>query len=129
MAKTALEITPQERVGYCVRAAIERRQAATGSQVQERWQKAHVLARQAAHLLHDKFAARRVLLFGSALRRPWFTPWSDIDLAVWGLPPERFYTAVAAVTGLSDEICVDLVDPEQCSQTLRIVIEREGVEL
>ena len=30
-----------------------------------------------------------------------YSVWSDIDLAAWGIPPERFFAAVAAMTGLS----------------------------
>jgi hypothetical protein len=41
--------------------------------------------------------------------------WSDIDLAVWGIPAAAFYEAVAAVTGLDAEFCIDLLDPESCS--------------
>ena len=71
----------------------------------------------------------RVLLFGSAVRQNWFTPWSDIDLAAWGIPAERFYTAVAAVTELNAEIQLDLVDAEHCSPVLRSIIERDGLKL
>lgn len=70
-----------------------------------------------------------VVVFGSLVRRDWFTPWSDIDLAVWGIPANQFYQAVAAVTGLSPDFEVDLVDAEDCSTSLRRTIEREGKEL
>ena len=129
MAKTALEITPEERLTYRPCAAIQRREGTGNRLAEERWHRAQLLARQAAKRLREQFAARRVILFGSAVRQPWFTPWSDVDLAVWGLPPERFYAAVASVTGLSDEIRIDLVDPEQCSLALRTTIEREGMEV
>ena len=111
MAKTALELTPEEKLAYRPREAIERRQAAENQQVEERWQQAQQLARQVAKVLYEEFGAVRVLLFGSAVRRASFTPWSDVDLAAWGIPPERFYAAVAAVTGLSVDIKIDLVDP------------------
>lgn len=63
------------------------------------------------------------------MQRPEFTPWSDIDLAVEGAPAERFYAAVAFVTGLSETIQIDLVDLNQCNQTLRLAIERKSLEL
>jgi predicted nucleotidyltransferase len=66
---------------------------------------------------------------GSLAHRDWFTPWSDIDLAVWDIPPDLFYRAVAAVAGLSPEFKVDLVAPEDCQPALRRVIEQEGVAL
>jgi uncharacterized protein len=72
---------------------------------------------------------RRVVLFGSAVDHSSFTRWSDVDLAVWGVPPARFYEAVAAVTSIHVDIPVDLVDAEQCSADLQEVIAREGVGL
>jgi predicted nucleotidyltransferase len=129
MAKTALDLTGDEWLSYDLGAAIRRRQASVDRQAQERWEQAQQLARDAAWRLRDQFGAQRVVLFGSAIERSSFTRWSDVDLAVWGVPPERFYAAVAAVTGLSAEIAVDLVDPDQCPPSLQTVIEREGIEL
>ncbi|MBN1359622.1 MAG: nucleotidyltransferase domain-containing protein [Sedimentisphaerales bacterium] len=129
MAKTALEMTKEQLAAYHTGAAVRRREVLLQPQTQARWEQAQRLARQAAQRLREEFGVRRVVLFGSALRRPSFTPWSDVDLAAWGLPPERFYAAVAAVTSLSTEIAVDLVDPDRCPAALRTVIEREGVEL
>lgn len=87
------------------------------------------IARHASTMLKQQFATRRVVLFGSASRVDRFTPWSDIDLAVWGVPPERFYAAVAAVTRLGADIGVDVVDAERCGATMLAAIERDGVEL
>ncbi len=129
MAKTALDITGDEWRAYDMGAAVRRRQASVDHQAQERWEQAQELAREAARRLREQFGARRVLLFGSAVERSSFTRWSDVDLAVWGVPPERFYAAVAAVTSLSTDIPVDLVDTEQCSEDLKKTIEQEGVEL
>jgi predicted nucleotidyltransferase len=70
-----------------------------------------------------------VVAFGSLAHRDGFTLWSDIDLAAWGIPPDAFYRAVAAVTGISSEFKIDLVAPEDCPPSLRRVIEREGVSL
>jgi predicted nucleotidyltransferase len=129
MAKTALDITGDQWLAYDMGAAVRRRQASVDHLAQERWQQAQQLARDAAQRLRDQFGARRVVLFGSAVERSLFTRWSDVDLAVWGVPPERFYAAVAAVTSLRVDIPVDLVDAEQCSEDLKKTIEQEGVEL
>jgi predicted nucleotidyltransferase len=129
MAKTALDITPDQWHAYDVGAAARRRRASGDRQAQERWQQAQRLARQAASLLLEKFSARRVVLFGSAAERSSFTRWSDVDLAVWGVPPESFYAAVAAVTSLSTDIPVDIVDAEQCGEGIKETIEREGLAL
>jgi len=129
MAKTALDIARDQWRAYHTGAAVRQRQVTTERQTQQRWDQAQRLARQAAQRLREEFGARRVVLFGSAAQRSSFTRWSDVDLAVWGVAPECFYSAVAAVTGLSTEITVDLVDPDGCPTTLRTVIEREGIEL
>jgi len=129
MAKTALDITGDEWLAYDMGAAVRRRQASVDRLAQERWQQAQQLARDAAQRLREEFDAQRVVLFGSAVEQSSFTRWSDVDLAVWGVPPERFYAAVAAVTSLRTDILVDLVDAEQCSEDLKKTIEQEGVEL
>jgi predicted nucleotidyltransferase len=87
------------------------------------------LARQIAAILRKDFGARRVALFGSLASRSDFTLWSDIDLAAWGIPAERFYAAVAAVTALSAEFKIDLVDAEVCKDSLRRAIEQDGIDL
>lgn len=129
MAKTALELTPAEQLAYHPSRIIEQRQGASRRQTVERWQQAQLLAEHAARLLREQFGAKRVRLFGSAAQPTRFTIWSDVDLAVWGILPQRFYAAVAAVTGISAEIRVDLVDAEQCSPALRQAIEQDGAEL
>ena len=129
MSKTILQSTPEDRLAYHLRTAVERRRAAADGAVDEKWQRAQRVARQAAEVLKLQFAASRVVLFGSAARRDCFTPWSDIDLAVWDVPSDRFYAAVAVVTGLNAEIGVDVVDPERCSRAVHEAVEREGVEL
>ncbi|PKO20979.1 MAG: nucleotidyltransferase domain-containing protein [Chloroflexi bacterium HGW-Chloroflexi-1] len=94
-----------------------------------RRQRAWRVARQAAKVLREQFGAQRVVIFGSLAQRGWFTQWSDIDLAAWGVPDERFYQAVATITALSPAFKVDLIDPETCRPRLRQAIEREGIEL
>lgn len=79
--------------------------------------------------MKEKYGARKVVAFGSLIDGSRFTRWSDVDLAAWGIPDDRFYAAVGAVTGLSERFRVDLVDPEACRESLRKAIESEGVEL
>jgi len=125
MAKTALTLNREAWRAY--RPGAWRDAAATS--YASRWDRAWQVAREIAHQLHKEFAPTRVVVFGSLAHRAWFTPWSDIDLAAWDIPPEAFYRAVALVTGLSSEFEVDLVAPEACSPALRHVIEQEGIEL
>ena len=123
MGKTALDLTREEWQAY--RPGVKVSQ----DQVWERWERAWRVAQEAARVLRQQFGATRVVAFGSLARRDWFTPWSDIDLAAWGIPPEAFYRAVAVVTGISPEFKLDLVAPEDCQPSLRHVIEQEGVPL
>jgi predicted nucleotidyltransferase len=123
MIRTALALTAEEWGAYQPGAKTDEEQVA------ERWDRAWDVARTAASLLRQRFGATRVVVFGSLAHRAWFTPWSDIDLAAWGIPPDAFYRAVAFVTGLSPEFEVDLVAPEDCRPALCQVIEREGIDL
>lgn len=123
MVRTALDLTAEELQVYQPdREPDERLEA-------ERWQRAWEVARVAARLLREAFGATRVVTFGSLAHRAWFSPWSDIDLAAWGIPADQFYRAVAAVTGVSPDFRVDLVDLESCRPAVRRFIEREGIDL
>jgi predicted nucleotidyltransferase len=129
MPKTALDLTPQERRVYHPVEALERRRSKEKLKLNKRRQQAWQSARQAAQLLKTEFNAKRVVVFGSLVHEAWFNDWSDIDLAAWDIPPNRFYRAVAAVTGLSTDFKIDLVDPETCRPSLRATIEQYGVEV
>ncbi len=129
MAKTALELTPQEWQAYRPDQMSRRLSGPSDPGMRLRRQRAWRVARQAAKVLREQFGAQRVVIFGSLAQRGWFTQWSDIDLAAWGVPDERFYQAVATITALSPAFKVDLIDPETCRPRLRQAIEREGIEL
>lgn len=86
------------------------------------------VASEIAHELYKTFGAGKVVLFGS-LARGGFSPRSDIDLAVWGIPPALFYRAVAFATGYSKTWTVDLVDAEESPEAMLRNIEEEGIEL
>ena len=125
MSKTALELTPDEWLAYQPATYSE----SNKTELAARKRRAIQLAHQTAQLLKDRFGAQRVVLFGSLTHEVSFTLWSDIDLAAWGIPPEQIYGAVAAVTGISPDFKIDLVDPDPCRPGLKAVIEQHGVEL
>lgn len=81
-----------------------------------------------ANVLKERFHASKVMLFGSVTRTD-FSQWSDIDLAVWGISTSEYYKAVAYASGYSSVFKVDLVDAEDCSQSLLQHITRNGIEL
>jgi predicted nucleotidyltransferase len=123
VARTALDLTPEEYRAYHPGKQWDEEQVAA------RWSRAWEVARTAAQLLREKFGAMRVVVFGSLAHRASFSPWSDVDLAAWGIPVDQYYRAVAAVTGMTSDLGIDLVDPNDCRPRLREVIEREGIDL
>jgi len=123
MARTVLDLTAEELSSY------HPGKKPNDWQVAERWERAWGFAQMAARLLREKFGATRVVAFGSLAHRDWFSPWSDVDLAARGIPADQFYRAVAAVTGISQEFQVNLVDPEGCRLSVQQSIEREGIDL
>jgi len=129
MAKTALELTPIEMRRYRLSEAVERREKEQDAAVDVRKREALIIAGTAAQLLRKEFGAQKVVVFGSLAHEKGFGLWSDIDLGAWGIPPEKFYSAVAAATGLSPFFKIDLVDVAECRPTLQKVIEKEGIEV
>jgi predicted nucleotidyltransferase len=123
MNKTALSLTEEELKEYRIS------QSETDIVDHERLEKAWNVAVRAAQLLRQKFGASKVKVFGSLSHQLWFTRWSDIDLAVWGIQHDEFYRAVAAVTGLDAEFQIDLVDAEHCSPAVHQSIEQEGKDI
>jgi predicted nucleotidyltransferase len=129
MSTTALDLPPDRLKKYRPLEAIRRRKAAMSADLSKRRRRATFTARKAAELLRSEFGAKKVLVFGSLARKGGFTPWSDIDIAAKGIPPVRFFEAVGAVTGISAEFKLDLIDLDACSVSLREAIETEGKDL
>ena len=123
MAKTALELTAEELRLYHPDRKL------TADRVAGQRQKAWEVARTVADILRRDFGAARVAVFGSLVDDGRFSLWSDVDLASWGIPAHRFFDAVAAVSAVSPDFRVELVDIENCRASIRKSIEREGIEL
>ena len=122
MARTALQMTQDELRQYrpfSRHAPVD----------EERFRRAWEIARKAAQLLYQDFAARQVAVFGSLTQSQRFTHWSDIDLAVWGIPNEQFFKAAARVLDLDPEFRIDFTDAESCGVRLQRRIEQEGIIL
>jgi predicted nucleotidyltransferase len=124
---TALELTQEEVAAY--RAAARRRHEREQQELAQKEKRAWELARRSAVLLRERFAAARVVVFGSLVCKGCFTPWSDVDIAAWGIRPEDTFRAIGAVMDITSEIEINLVDVNTCSTSLLDVIVREGVEL
>ncbi|MGC8960585.1 MAG: nucleotidyltransferase family protein [Chloroflexia bacterium] len=85
--------------------------------------------RRAAALLRSRFGAQRVVLFGSLAHAAWYSPESDIDLAVEGIAGADFWQAWVEVEEMIGDRQIDLIDLATASESLRQAIARHGIEL
>ncbi|MBW2354524.1 MAG: nucleotidyltransferase domain-containing protein [Deltaproteobacteria bacterium] len=125
---TALEMKPEEWRKFKPGRKVATR-AAQSKYLKERRAKGLELAKKASLLLRQRYGAKRVVLFGSLARTKTFSSWSDIDLAVWGIAPDKFFSAVAAVTDLSPDFRIDLVEPDTCREAMKDSIQKHGIEI
>jgi len=123
---TARELSPDSLKKYRPLEAMRRRKIAMSADLSKRRRRATFTARKAAELLRREFGANKVIVFGSLARHGSFTLWSDIDIAARGISPARFFEAVGAITGMSSEFKIDLLDLESCPSTMRESIEKDG---
>ena len=111
------------------RRAARKRESEQKQAMLLRRESAWDVARQAAKLLKEQFGAVRVVAFGSLAHGAWFNARSDVDLVDTGIPPEKFWRAWAALDQISNGFEIDLVADGELTESLRTVIEHEGVEL
>lgn len=95
----------------------------------ERFHKAWKQAKKAASILKDNFGASDVYVFGSLTDRTFFHMNSDIDLAETGIPDEKFYAAVGYLLRTIKDFKIDLIDIENCRNSLKECVQKEGVKL
>lgn len=88
-----------------------------------------MLARQAAAELRQQFGVERVAVIGSLVHPGSFTPWSDVDIAAWGLHPDDTFRAIGVAMDIDSEIPVNLVDVGACRAELLNFIEEEGIDV
>jgi predicted nucleotidyltransferase len=124
---TASELTPQQAAAY--RTAARHRWQGEQQELKQCQARAWELVRCAADLLKTRFGASRVVVFGSLVRENCFTPWSDVDIAAWGIPPRDIFRAIGALLELDPTIAVNLAPAESCRPALLTAIAQEGVEL
>jgi uncharacterized protein len=79
------------------RRAIADQNADHQRQASQAWQE----VTQIADLLRSHFGATQIIVFGSLVKDR-FHDTSDIDIAVAGIPPERYFEAVGAANRYSD---------------------------
>ena len=125
MAKTTLELSRQEWKKYNP-SLIVTKNLDSNAEVKQQKLEALQIAKKASHLLKNNFNAKKVLLIGSLARMTGYHLHSDIDIAVSGIAPEKFYSAVAEITGLSSIFKIDLIDMDDCKPGIKKAIERES---
>lgn len=108
-------------------ANIRRVQADREAGDRRRGDEARARLPELVRLLAERFGVHRVVLFGSLLRGRLHER-SDVDLAVAGLAPERYWEALWRCEDVAGRH-VDLVPLEDASGSLLERIESEGETL
>ena len=118
---------PEIMAEYKQGARLREEQRKAGSR--KRRDRAWSVARDAAELLKRQYGASRVIVYGSVVHGYWFGPHSDIDLAVEGIRSADFWRAWCALDQIASGFEVNLIVVESATESLRQVIEQEGVAL
>ena len=126
---TALELQGEDWRRY--KRGLDRRSAPRQLTPEEQRERDRLLARarELAKMLKGQFGVRKVVLFGSLAQMSWFTPGSDVDLAVEGLETRKYWQAWKLAEDIIADCPVDFVEIESVSDSLRRAIDRYGVEL
>ena len=93
--------------------------------LQRAWHTVHRIA----SMLYEDFDATRVAVFGSLAEPEVFSKWSDIDIAVWGIPNDKYFRASSIASDISGLFKVDLVDFESCKGLFRERIQRQLIPI
>ena len=80
-------------------------------------------------MLYEDFGATQVAVFGSLAEPEAFSKWSDIDIAVWGIPNDKYFRASSTTSDISGLFKVDLVDFESCKGLFRERIQRQLIPI
>lgn len=93
--------------------------------IQRAWNTAYRIAA----MLYEEFGATKVAIFGSLAEQSWFSKWSDIDIAVWGIPNEKYLRASSKSSNISGLFKVDLVDFESSNGLIRERIRNQLIPI
>ena len=120
--RTAKDLSPEELAKY--RRRLDQRfknRKVDEALLQRAWQTAHRIAAT----LYEDFSATQVAVFGSLAEPESFSKWSDIDIAIWGIPNDKYFRASSVASDISGLFKVDLVDFESCKGVFRERIQRQ----
>ena len=93
--------------------------------LQRAWHTVHRIA----SMLYEDFDATQVGVFGSLVEPDAFSKWSDIDIAVWGIPNDKYFRASSIASDISGLFKVDLVDFESCKGLFRERIQSQLIPI
>lgn len=109
-----------------IRRAWRKRFLAEEKLLQAKSKSAYQAAKKCARLLASQFGVEKVYLFGSTLNEC-FHKKSDIDLAVEGLPHDKYFTALSKLMVCMPEgMEVDLIPLEDAVPSLKKVVSQDG---
>jgi predicted nucleotidyltransferase len=98
------------------------------AQMAARKKAAYADAQRIAQVLREQYGCTRVVGIGSTFNEKDFTEHSDIDLVVFGLPSQKYFS-ISATIGRLTSFEVDLIPAEDARPLTRKLVEEEGVEL
>ncbi len=86
-------------------------------------------ARKVAIMLKEKYGAKKVLLFGSIVRKDYLHKRTDIDLLVEGIRSEDILRAGADAWEVASPFDVDIIPIELADEAIISTALKEGMEL
>ena len=120
--RTAKDLSPEELREYRLRLDEHfQNRKVDEALLQRAWHTAHRIAA----MLYEDFAATQVAVFGSLAEQESFSKWSDIDIAVWGIPNNKYFRASSIASDISGLFKVDLVDFESSKGLFRERIQSQ----
>ena len=123
---TTKDITQEELRGFHVNSKNNQQNRKVNEElIQRAWHTAHLIAA----MLYEEFGATKVAIFGSLAEQGWFSKWSDIDVAVWGIPNENYLRASSKASNISGLFKVDLVDFESSNGLIRERIQNQLISI
>ena len=124
--RTTKDLSPQELAQYRKRLNQHfQNRKVDKALLQRAWHTAHRIAA----MLYEDFNATQVAVFGSLVEPEAFSKWSDIDIAVWGVPNDQYFRAVWEAEDTSRLFKLDLIDFESCKGLFRERIESQAVSI
>ncbi|MYG00260.1 nucleotidyltransferase domain-containing protein [Candidatus Poribacteria bacterium] len=120
--QTGKDLSPEELKEYRIRLDEHfQRRKVDEALLQRAWKTAHKIA----SMMYKDFGATQVAVFGSLAEQVRFSKWSDIDIAVWGIPADKYFSALWQAEEIRGLFKVNLVDFENCDSLFRERIQNQ----